>query len=54
MGIWDANLLVDSAKKHYVCYCSKHSALDFGIAPESKWPWLCWDLLEFEQGIACI
>ena len=49
MGIWDANLLVESARKRYVWFCS----VDFGIAPESEWPRLHQDLLEFKQGIAC-
>ena len=47
MGIWDANLSVESNIKRYVRYCS----MDFGVATESQWPQLCRDLLEFEQGI---
>ena len=32
VGIWDANLLIESARKRYVWFCS----VDFGIASESK------------------
>ena len=48
-GIMDESLTEEGLKERYV----RFEGVTFGVAPESTWPQLRRDLLEFEEYLAC-